>query len=88
MLMFSFYILTRSSYENAPGGCTCLKKKLLQTMKDYATSFYATNTKPIEVTSIAGSSHSKTSKHYHGGVMDVRCKAPLDHCTPLKNYCR
>jgi hypothetical protein len=54
----------RSAYENAPGGCVCLKKQMLEAMYAYAIDFYDMYGLPIEINAIAGSSHSVTSWHY------------------------
>lgn len=78
----------RSSYEYAPGGCVCLKKQMLQAMYYYAIDFYERYGQPMEVNSIAGSSHSPNSWHYQGNTMDVSCVTPLTHCNDLVNFCR
>ena len=56
---------TRSNYENAPGGSVNLDTRMLDGMLKLA------NTYDIEVTSIAGGSHSSTSRHYAGVALDV-----------------
>ena len=66
----------RSNYEYAIGGCVCLKKQMLQAMYYYAIDFYNRYGKPMEVNSIAGSSHSTNSWHYQvciilGKMIDV-----------------
>ena len=53
----------RSSYGNAPGGCVCLKREMLQTLYDYAVDYYAKNGVGIMVNALAGSSHSVNSYH-------------------------
>ncbi|KAK2715403.1 hypothetical protein QYM36_010126 [Artemia franciscana] len=81
----------RSSYScsegNTPGGCVCMGRKMLQTLYDYAVSFYNDYSAPITVTSLAGSCHSTTSNHYKGNTWDVACTAPVDHCSRLRDYC-
>ncbi len=61
------YSAKRSSYSNAPGGYTKLRRKMLETM------LYMADVKGYRyrVTSIAGGSHSKTSRHYAGIAFDV-----------------
>ncbi len=61
------YSAKRSSYGNAPGGYTKLRSQMLQTM------LYLADTKGYKyrVTSIAGGSHSRTSRHYAGIAFDV-----------------
>ncbi len=61
------YSAKRSSYGKAPGGYTKLSKKMLQTM------LYLADVKgySYNVTSIAGGSHSRTSRHYIGKAFDV-----------------
>jgi zinc D-Ala-D-Ala carboxypeptidase len=54
-----------SSYKNAPGGSVYLDQRLLAGMLQLA------NTYTFRVTSIAGGSHSKTSRHYVGVACDV-----------------
>ncbi len=81
-------LCSRSAYENAPGGCVCLKKQMLETMYDYAVDFYEVVGKPIEINAIAGSSHSINSWHYQGNTMDVSCVRPLYHCDELVQFCR
>ncbi len=78
----------RSSYENAPGGCTCLHSSMLDAMIDYANEFYNTYGLPIEINAIAGSSHSVNSWHYEGNTMDISCTTPLDHCVAIEDFCR
>ena len=53
----------RSSYENAPGGCVCLKREMLQTLYDYAIDYWEKNGVGIMVNALAGSSHSVNSYH-------------------------
>ena len=90
-------IFSRSSYHKACGGKICLGRKMLQTLKDYAKSFWDENGKAIRVNSLAGSSHSYTSLHYQGGVWDVDCKnvgpgkdptTSFNHCAKLVKFCR
>lgn len=61
------YSAKRSSYGTAPGGYTKLLNKMLSTM------LYLADTKgySYRVTSIAGGSHSRTSRHYAGIAFDV-----------------
>ena len=61
------YSARRSVYGTAPGGYTKLNKRMLETM------LYLANVKGyrFNVTSIAGGSHSKTSRHYVGTAFDV-----------------
>lgn len=61
------YSAKRSSYGTAPGGYVKLRKQMLQTM------LYLADTKGYRyrVTSIAGGSHSRTSRHYAGIAFDV-----------------
>jgi len=61
------YSAKRSSYQNAPGGYTKLDRKMLETM------LYMADVKgySYRVTSIAGGSHSKGSRHYAGKGFDV-----------------
>ncbi len=61
------YTSSRSSYGNAPGGYTELRRQMLETM------LYLADTKgySYRVTSIAGGSHSRTSRHYAGIAFDV-----------------
>lgn len=61
------YSAKRSSYGNAPGGYVRLRQQMLQTM------LYLANTKgySYRVTSIAGGSHSRRSRHYAGVAFDV-----------------
>ncbi len=56
----------RSWYGNAPGGYTKLDSRMLNAMKTLANEGYTFN-----VTSIAGGSHSRTSRHYAGIAFDV-----------------
>jgi peptidoglycan hydrolase-like protein with peptidoglycan-binding domain len=56
---------TRSNYGNAPGGSVYLDTRMLDGMLKLA------NTYDIQVTSIAGGSHSSTSRHYAGVALDV-----------------
>lgn len=61
------YDVQRSSYGNAPGGYVKLETKMLKTM------LYLANTRNFtyRVTSIAGGSHSRSSRHYAGIAFDV-----------------
>lgn len=61
------YSAKRSSYGTAPGGYIKLRKQMLQAM------LYLADTKgySYRVTSIAGGSHSRTSRHYAGIAFDV-----------------
>ena len=61
------YNAKRSSYQNAPGGYTKLNREMLETM------LYLADVKGYRyrVTSIAGGSHSKNSRHYAGLGFDV-----------------
>lgn len=61
------YRAKRSSYGRAPGGYTKLRRKMLKTM------LYLADKKGynFRVTSIAGGSHSKRSRHYSGMAFDV-----------------
>lgn len=56
----------RSWYGTAPGGYTKLDIRMLRAMKTLAQEGYTFN-----VTSIAGGSHSRTSRHYAGTAFDV-----------------
>lgn len=85
---YSNCFLFRSSYGKGKGGCVCLQEEMLRNLYNYANSFYSSNRKPIEVSSIAGSSHSANSNHYRGTTFDVPCKRPKDHCKDLENFCR
>lgn len=55
----------RSNYGNARGGSVALNTRMLQGLLQLA------NTYDIRVTSIAGGSHSPTSRHYAGVAFDV-----------------
>lgn len=55
----------RSSYGNAPGGSVYLDNRMLDGMLKLASTYR------IHVTSIAGGSHSATSRHYSGIAFDV-----------------
>ncbi|MGJ8655739.1 MAG: hypothetical protein ACSHX6_04740 [Akkermansiaceae bacterium] len=61
------YSAKRSSYGTAPGGYVKLRRQMLQTM------LYMADTRgyTYRVTSIAGGSHSRTSRHYAGVAFDV-----------------
>ena len=61
------YSAKRSSYGRAPGGYTKLRRKMLTTM------LYLADKKgySYRVTSIAGGSHSRKSRHYAGIAFDV-----------------
>ncbi|MEM9080551.1 MAG: hypothetical protein AAGC74_07670 [Verrucomicrobiota bacterium] len=56
----------RSSYGKAPGGYTYLSSQMLRAMKIMRDRGYR-----FHVTSIAGSSHSRKSRHYLGVAFDV-----------------
>lgn len=58
---------SRSRYGTAPGGSTKLRRKMLKTM------LYLADKKGYyyRVTSIAGGSHSRKSRHYIGAAFDV-----------------
>lgn len=55
----------RSSYETAPGGRVSLSFALLEGLKELSEEF------SFRVTSLAGGSHSKISRHYLGVGLDV-----------------
>lgn len=57
----------RSNYGTAPGGTTALKHSLLEGMQKLKERYNHT----YRVTSIAGGSHSSTSRHYVGVAFDV-----------------
>jgi hypothetical protein len=61
------YRASRSNYGRAPGGYTKLRRKMLTTM------LYLADRKgySYRVTSIAGGSHSRKSRHYAGIAFDV-----------------
>jgi len=61
------YSAKRSNYGRAPGGYTKLRKKMLTTM------LYLADRKgySFRVSSIAGGSHSRKSRHYAGIAFDV-----------------
>lgn len=56
----------RSWYGNAPGGYANLNPRMLRAMKILAKQGYS-----FHVTSIAGASHSRGSRHYAGLAFDV-----------------
>ncbi len=56
----------RSSYGTAPGGYVKLDPRMLRAMKILVQEGYR-----IRVTSMAGASHSRTSRHYAGLAFDV-----------------
>ncbi|MFT6179599.1 MAG: zinc D-Ala-D-Ala carboxypeptidase [Paracoccaceae bacterium] len=56
----------RSSYGAAPGGYVRLDPRMLRAMRDLAKRGYT-----FRVTSMAGASHSRTSRHYAGLAFDV-----------------
>lgn len=60
------YAAKRSSYGRAPGGYVRLKASMLRGMLRYAEAGYR-----FRVTSIAGGSHSRRSRHYAGVAFDV-----------------
>jgi len=83
------YQVKRSNYcTEAPGGYVCLSSKMLTSLRDYATNYYNTNKRAIEVNALAGSCHSATSYHYTGNTFDVACTTPTNHCTALTTWCR
>jgi len=49
---------------------------MLTSLRDYATNYYNSNKKAIEVNALAGSCHSATSYHYTGNTFDVACTTP------------
>ena len=55
----------RSSYENAPGGSVYLDTRMLDGLLKLAKVYR------VQITSIAGGSHSPTSRHYAGIAFDV-----------------
>ncbi|XP_014670566.1 PREDICTED: uncharacterized protein LOC106811457 [Priapulus caudatus] len=71
----------------APGGHICLTSSMLKSLYTYATQFWSTNSKPLQVSSLAGSCHSTTSHHYEGNTWDVACTSPLNHCSALIRHC-
>jgi len=58
-------VAKRSSYENAPGGTVNLSTTMLKAMLNLASKY------SFRVTSIAGASHSKNSRHYAGVAFDI-----------------
>lgn len=56
----------RSSYGKAPGGYVYLKTPMLRAMRQLVKEGYT-----FSVSSIAGASHSSTSRHYLGVAFDV-----------------
>jgi len=56
---------SRSHYETAPGGTTSLDRDSLTTLNDYGKDH------DLDVSEIAGGSHSATSRHYSGLGWDV-----------------
>ena len=79
----------RSWYGNAPGGYTRLDSRMLRAMKTLAQEGYTFN-----VTSIAGGSHSRTSRHYAGIAFDVstingcKVRAGAPHWKAFLRRCR
>lgn len=61
------YSAKRSNYGTAPGGYVKLRNQMLKTM------LYLADTKgySYRITSIAGGSHSRNSKHYAGIAFDI-----------------
>ena len=55
----------RSNYENAPGGTVYLDTRMMDGMLRLANQYR------LQITSIAGGSHSSTSRHYAGIAFDV-----------------
>jgi hypothetical protein len=58
---------SRSNYGNAPGGETDIDIRVLRALLALAEKYGE-----VEVTSIAGNSHSKRSPHYSGRAVDIR----------------
>ena len=58
--------VTRSSYGTAPGGYVRLDPRMLRAMQTLAKEGYT-----FRVTSLAGASHSRTSRHYAGLAFDI-----------------
>jgi hypothetical protein len=58
--------VSRSSYEGAPGGVTCLEKGMAQFLLALADEIGQ-----VTVNEIAGGSHSRTSSHYAGHAIDI-----------------
>lgn len=56
---------SRSSYKNAPGGSVELDIKLLTGILKLAETYR------FSISELAGASHSRTSRHYDGGTVDV-----------------
>jgi len=56
----------RSSYGTAPGGYVRLDPRMLRAMQTLAKEGYT-----FRVTSMAGASHSRTSRHYAGLAFDI-----------------
>ena len=56
----------RSSYGTAPGGYVPLDRRMLRAIKRLADQGYR-----FRVTSLAGGSHSRTSRHYAGLAFDI-----------------
>ncbi len=56
----------RSSYGTAPGGYVRLDPRMLRAMQSMAKEGYS-----FRVTSMAGASHSRTSRHYAGLAFDI-----------------
>lgn len=56
----------RSAYGNAPGGTVRLSPQMLYAMKSLTDQGYS-----FHVTAIAGSSHSRRSRHYLGVAFDI-----------------
>lgn len=78
----------RSSYGNAPGGTVLLDPRMLEGMLRLAGKY------SIRVTSIAGGSHSTTSRHYAGiafdvdRIKDVAVNASNPHFRTFMQMCR
>ena len=78
----------RSNYDNAPGGSVYLDTRLLNGM------LRLPDTYSFRVTSIAGGSHSSTSRHYAGVAMDideinsVHVNSSNPHYRALMQQCR
>ena len=77
-----------SDYGNAPGGCVCMKVEALEYLYNYASNFWDTNGLAVEVSALAGGSHSENSWHYEGNTVDMPCKDPIDHCEDVEAYCK
>lgn len=72
----------------SPGGYVGLTSKMLISLRDYAKQYYASTGLAIQVSALAGSCHSTTSKHYQGTTWDIACTTPTNHCSSLTTWCR